>query len=100
MAGEYTLHGVSRVRPESEIPESSWELLRRAAASFRCSSLSCASCWARDFSRPPARMNSTVRRNSSLSNQVPWDLQTSTTTWEQWAKFTRFISWWQTGQGT
>jgi hypothetical protein len=39
-------------------------------------------------------MNSMMRRNSSLSNQVPCALQTSTTTDEQRAKFTRCISCW------
>src|SRR4029079_4358591 len=45
-------------------------------------------------------MNSTMRLNSSRSNQVPCCLQMSTITPEQRAKFMRFINCEQTGQGT
>ena len=50
-------------------------------------------------SKPPPRMNSTMRRNSSGSNQTPCDRHESSITPEQPAKLKRFISSAQTAHG-
>jgi hypothetical protein len=68
-------------------------------ATLRRSSSRSAISLARASVNPPAWMNSTMWRRSSRSNQVPCRLHTSTTTWEQLAKLTRFINSLQTGQG-
>ena len=56
--------------------------------------------FAREVFRPPPWMNSTMRLNSSRSNQVPCCLQISTITPEQRAKFIRFINCEHSGHGT
>ncbi len=80
---------------------------RAVRAASNCSSYSrrrsssiCAFSFCREASNPPSRINSRMRVSSSLSNHVPWPLQTSTITPEQRAKLIRFISCAHRGHGT